>query len=133
MQPHEQSTERLIRDLKNEACPQRVRDKVRGQIAARELSHGRLRYAFPMAIAILVVACSLSVWRWNAVETAREQARLAERIQIASQAQDALGLVGSVLLDASAHSQQIISDRTVPPLRNSLETTKNKINQYIDL
>jgi hypothetical protein len=42
-------------------------------------------------------------------------------------------LVGSVLLHAGAHSEKIISDRTVPPLRDSFELAKNKITQHIDL
>jgi hypothetical protein len=135
MQPHEQ---RIIRELKNETCPQRVRDKARGQISARESSSRRLRYAVPMAIACVVLVCCLSVWQWHAAQTARQQASLAElnareRARVAGQAEDALGLVGSVLLDAGAHSEKIISDRTVPSLRNSLETTKNKIIPYIDL
>jgi hypothetical protein len=135
MQP---DLQRIARELKKETCPRRVRDKVRGRISAREASPRRLRYAIAMAIAGLVLVCGLSVWQWHAVESARQQARLAElntreRARVANQAEDALGWVGSVLLDAGAHSEKIISDRTVPPLRNSLETTKNKITQYIDL
>ena len=128
---------RLIHELKKETCPQRVRDKVRGQISARESSPRGWRLAIPALAAGLVLMCSLSVWRWRAIEHERQQVRLAEvtleRARVASQAQDALGLVGSVLLDAGAHSEKVISDRAVPPLRNSLETAKNKLNQYIAL
>jgi len=124
---------RLIRELKKETCPRRVRDEVRGRILARESSPGRLRYAIPMVIAGLILVCCVTVWQYEAREKAQQQARLAERRQVADEATRALGLLGSVLLDASAHSEKIISDRTVPPLRNSLETTKNKINEYINL
>jgi hypothetical protein len=127
----------LIRELKNEKCPQRVRDQVRGRIAARESSPRGLRLAIPMAFAVVVVAAGLFVWQQQAREHAREQARLAqltlERTRVARQAEDALGLVGSMLLSAGNDSGQIISDRTVPPLRNSFEAAKNKINRYLDL
>jgi CHASE1-domain containing sensor protein len=127
----------LIRELKNEKCPQRVRDHLRGRIAAKESSSRRLRLAIPVAFAVVVLLCGLFVWQQQAREHARQQARLAqltlERAQVARQAEQALGLVGSMLLSAGNDSGQIISDRTVPPLRNSFEAAKNKINQYIDL
>jgi len=90
-----------------------------------------------MALASVVLLCGLFVWQWRAHEHSRQQARLAqitiERTRVAHQAENALGLVGSMLLTAGHDSEKIISDRTVPPLRNSFETAKNKINQYIDL
>jgi anti-sigma factor RsiW len=127
----------LIRELKNEKCPQRVRDQVRGRIAARETSPRRLRLAIPMAFAGLMLACGLLVWQRLAREHVRQQAQLAqltaERARVAHQAENALGLVGSVLLSAGNDSGKIISDRAVPPLRDSFETAKNKLNRYIDL
>ena len=92
---------------------------------------------FVLALAALVLLCSLFVWRQQGRERTRQRARLAqltlERTQVARQAENALGLVGSMLLSAGNDSGQIISDRTVPPLRNSFETAKTKINQYINL
>jgi anti-sigma factor RsiW len=123
----------LIRELKNEKCPQRVRDHVRGRIAARESSPRGLRLAIPVTLAGMVLLCGLLVWQQQARERAWQQARLAQRTRVARQAEDALGLVGSMLLSAGNDSGQIISDRTVPPLRNSFEAAKNKINQYLDL
>jgi anti-sigma factor RsiW len=129
---------RLIRELKKETCPRRVRSGVRGRIAARESSPRRFRFAIPLAVAGLVLACCLSVGRWNAVEHARQQAALAElntreRARTMNQAEGALGYVGSVLLQASANSEKVISDRAVPPLRSSLEITKNKIIPNLEL
>lgn len=125
----------LVRELKNEKCPQRVRDQVRGRIAARETAP-RLRFAIPMAFAVVILLCGLFVWQQQARERARQKALAQltlERARVAHQAENALGLVGSMLLSAGNDSGQIISDRTVPPLRNSFETAKNKINRYIDL
>ena len=134
MQP---DLQQIIRKLKNETCPQRVRDQVRGRISARASLSPRLRYAIPVAFAGFILVCGLLVWQWQVRENVRRQERLAqltiERAHVAHQAEDALGLVGSVLLDAGNHSQKIISDRTVPPLRNSFETAKSKIIPYIDL
>ncbi len=125
--------QRLIDELKKETCPSRVRDEVRGRISARESSRGRLRYAIAAAFATLILLCCLTVAQWHAREKARQQAKLAERQLVANQAASAMGLVGSVLLDAGAHSEKIISDRTVPQLRNSLEIARNKIIQHIEL
>jgi len=91
----------------------------------------------PLAFVAFIVICGLLVWQWQVRENARQQAQLAqlttERADVARQAQDAMELLGIVLIDAGAHSERIISDRTVPQLRNSLETAKNKLNPYIDL
>jgi hypothetical protein len=127
---------RLARELKKETCPRRVLDEVQRRIAAERPSPRRLRFAISIAMAGLVLACGLSAWRWN--EHARQQAAVAEfnareRAQTMNQAEGALGYVGSVLLQAGAHSEKIISDRAVPPLRSSLQLTKNKIIPNIEL
>jgi hypothetical protein len=128
----------IIRELKKETCPRRVRSSVRGRISARESSPRRLRFAIPLVMAGLALACCLSVWRWNTVEHARQRAALAElnlreRARTMDQAEGALGYVGSILLQAGAHSEKVISDRAVPPLRSSLELTKNKIIPNLEL
>ena len=129
--------QQIIRALKKETCPQRVRDNVRRRISAREPRVSGLRYSLPLVIASFVLICAVVVWQWQAHESARKQARLAEltlqRAQVAQEAEDALGLVGSVLLNAGAHSEKIISEKTVPPLQASFEVAKTKITQHIDL
>ena len=123
---------RLTGELKKETCPQRVFDEVGRRIATKRSLPRRWRFAIPLAVAGLVVVCGLSIWRWQAGEHARQQAKLdqqttLERARVASQAKDALGLLGSVLANAGADSGRIISDTAVPPLRDSLEIAKNKI------
>jgi hypothetical protein len=54
-------------------------------------------------------------------------------MQAARQAETALGLIGTVLLDAGAHSETVICDRAIPPLCNGLETAKNKIIRHTEL
>jgi hypothetical protein len=129
---------RLIREIKKETCPQRVHDEVQRKISAGVSSPGWLRLAIPLAAVALVLAGGVSVWRWHAREQARQQAALAERAtreraQIAHQAQDALGLIGSVLAKAGADSGKVIYNRAVPPLRNSLQTANNKIVHNMQL
>jgi len=130
--------QQIIRELKKETCPPGVTDKVRAQISAGQFSPRRPRFILRLATACLILVCCLSLWRWHTTEVARQRAELAElnsrqRAQVATQVEDALGLVGSVLLDAGTQSGKIISDRTVPPLRSSLDITKIKITQYLNL
>jgi hypothetical protein len=54
-------------------------------------------------------------------------------VQVAREAESALGFIGTVLLDAGAHSETVISDRAITPLRNGLETAKNKIIHHTEL
>lgn len=128
---------RLTRELQKETCPQRVHDEVQRRISARQ-SPGWLRRAIPLVAAGLVLVCGGFVWHRQEERKARRQAELAEaalreRVQIAQQAEGALGLIGSVLADAGAHSEKLIYDRAVPPLRNSLQTANNKIIHDIQL
>jgi hypothetical protein len=55
------------------------------------------------------------------------------RVQVAREAESALGFIGTVLLDAGAHSETVISDRTISPLCNGLETAKNKLIRHTEL
>jgi anti-sigma factor RsiW len=126
----------LIRELKNEKCPQRARDRVRGRIAAREPSRPRFDLTVPLTVAVVALACGLFLGRQQTRKYAQDALlvqRSVERAQVAHQARNALGFVGSVLLSAGNDSGQIISDRTVPPLRSSFETAKNKIIPNLDL
>ena len=129
---------RLAHELKKETCPQRVLDEVGRQIAKEKSSAGRLRFAIPFAVAGLVLVCGLSIWRWQASENARQQAKLEEqttlqRSQVANQAKDALGLMGSILVSAGVDSGKVISDTAVPPLRDSFEIARNKIIHNTEL
>jgi hypothetical protein len=49
----------------------------------------------------------------------------------AQQAETALGCLGAALRDAGARSEEVILKAAVPPLRNSLQTAKNKIVNHI--
>ena len=125
---------RLTRALRKEICPRHVHDEVRRRISLEASSPKRWRLAVPLAVAGLVLACGFSVWQWQARRHAELAARATiQRARVANQAEAALGLIGAVLVDVGAHSEKVISDRAVLPLRNSLELTKNKIIRNIEL
>lgn len=134
----QQDLSQITRELRKETCPRRVLNKVRGQISAMEGSRGRLPYATALALAGVVVVCCFAIWLSQGNKNSSPQATLVahpqlDRAQVANQAEDALALVGSELLEASAHSEKIISDSAVPPLRNSIEIAKNKIINPMEL
>ena len=128
----------LANELRKETCPQQVIDEALRRIAAETPKPSRLRYAIPLALAAAVLLCGLFVRSRLAGGNAGRQRELAQqpahsRMQAARQAETALGIIGTVLLDAGAHSESVISDRAIPPLRNGLETAKNKIIRHTEL
>jgi hypothetical protein len=111
------------------------------RIAAETPPPSRLRFAIPVALAASVFLCGLLlVHSWVAggnVRSGRQPELVAKqahgRAQAARDTETALGLIGTVLLDAGAHSQSVISDRAIPPLRNGLQTARNKIMRQTEL
>ena len=125
-----QDLSQLTRELQRETCPRRVLDAVQQRIVVEAASPGWLRQAILVAAVALVLACAVSLWQW---ETRMAQRAALRRGEVARQAEGALGLVGALLAHASAQSEKVISDRAVPPLRNSFQTAKNKIIRHIEL
>ena len=128
----------LTSELRKETCPQRVIDNAWLRIAAEKPQPSLLRYAIPAALAGAVLLGGVLVQSRLAGGNAERQTELAEqqvhgRMQAARQAETALRIIGTVLLDAGAHSETVISDRAIPPLRNGLETAKNKIIRHTEL
>jgi anti-sigma factor RsiW len=129
---------RLTRELQKETCPCRVLDEVQRRVGRRDSSRAWLRCAIPAATAALMLAVGVLIWRWESEQNARlareSPARLAlDRVRVANQAADALELIGSIAARAGVQSQKAISDRAVPPLRNSLQAAENKIIHHIEL
>ena len=134
----QENLNQLARELRKETCPHRVIDEVARRIAAEAPPPGRLRYALPVAMAALLALGGLIVHRrWaggNAGQTSQlVEQRAAGRAQTLRQAGGALVLIGTVLRDAGAHSETVISDRALPPLRKGLETSWNKIIRQTEL
>lgn len=127
----------LALELRQETCPRRVIDEATRRIAAETPPRSRLRYALLAVFAGLLALGGLAIQRRLADVNARRPMQLAEQragnAQIARQAEDALAIIGTVLRDAGAQSGTVISDRAIPPLRNGLETSWNKIIHQTEL
>jgi hypothetical protein len=125
----------LIRELKQETCPTRVQAAVRRRIDAQPAYSGGLRRFIPALAAGLALVFGLLVWQWQTGVAALRQAELTRqtqaRLQLANQTQDAVGLIGVMLAEAGSHSEQVISTRAVPRLRNGLQFAKNKIIEHL--
>ncbi len=133
-----ENLQRLTRELRKETCPPRVLDEVARRIAAQSRRPTRFRYGIAGALAGLMLLCGLAMWHWPF--GADGQRRLeqaagtkADNAQITEQVEGALGCIGQVLLAAGSQSEKVILQGAVPPLRNSLETAKNKIVNHIAL
>jgi len=126
----------LARELRKETCPRRVIDEALRRIAAETPPPRRLRYVIPVALAGIVLLCGLLLARWRpAGGNARRQPELAEQQthQVARDAETALGLIGTALLDAGARSETVVSDRAIPPLQHGFDTARNKIIRHTQL
>lgn len=128
----------LARELRKETCPQRVIDAALRQIAAETRPPSRLRYVIPVALAGMVLLCGLLVrWRPTGENLQRQPVRIEQQehgtAQVAREAERALDLFGTVLLDAGARSETVISERAMPPLRRGFDTAKNKIIHHTKL
>lgn len=130
MQP---DLKRLINDLRQETCPQKVLDEVQRRTATKTSISLQLRFAICLTAAVLVLAGGLLEWQREAGADRRASLKLAERTRIARQTEAALGFMGSLLAQAGTDSGKIISNRAATPLQNSFQTTKNKIIQPLDL
>ena len=127
---------RLVRELRKETCPQRVFTEAARRISAQRPSAKRFGYRITIGFAGLALLCCLALWRWpTAPNVPRQVQRIApaDRAETARQAATALEFLGSVLVDAGARSQRAIFNEAVPPLRNSIEATKDKTINRIKL
>jgi hypothetical protein len=130
----DENLKRLVEELRHETCPQRVLDEVARRLPRNAPS--RLRIEFAVAVVAAVVLSLLALWRLPADRMAHEKPNAGSPVAMnsaraAQQAEVALGYLGAALRDAGARSEEIILKTAVPPLRNSLQTAKNKIINHI--
>jgi len=130
----DEDLKKLVEELRHETCPQRVLDEVARRLPRNAPS--RLRIEFAVAVVAAVVLSGLALWRMPAVLLSHQQPQAESPVAMdsaraAQQAEVALGCLGAVLREAGARSEEIILKSAVPPLRNSLQTAKNKIINHI--
>ncbi len=123
--------QKLARELRRESCPPTVLERVEQRLA-RERSMARgLRVRIGWAVAGCALVAAVAAWQTQQFQTRRAAALAAqtraERARIVQQMEGALAYVGQALLQAAARTEDSLSKQAVPPLRNSLETAKNKI------
>ena len=128
----------LIRELRNETCPDRVFAEATRRISDQASSTKRFRYRISVTFAALALLCCLILWRWSTAPNVQQQSQFsapaaADRAQVARQAEAALEFIGGVLADAGDRSQRAIFNQAVPPLRNSIDTAKDKTISRIKL
>jgi anti-sigma factor RsiW len=132
----DENLQRLIQELRTEKCPPRVFESVAKRRARRPAPLRRLRTA--NAVAVVCIAALLAAIlverrpNRNAVSPTQAFAsHRAQQVRVAGEAVAALDYIGNVLLEAGKHTQNILLNETVPPLRSGLEavgkTIKNKI------
>jgi hypothetical protein len=130
----DENLKRLVEELRNETCPQRVLDEVARRLPRNAPS--RLRIGFAVAVAAAVALSGLALWRLPGDRITRQKPNAGSPVAMdsaraAQQAGVALGCLGAVLRDAGARSEEVILRTAVPPLRNSLQTAEKKILNHI--
>jgi len=128
----------LVRELRKETCPQRVIDEALRRIARETPRPRRFRHVIPVALAGIVLLCGLLLARWRPAGGNARQPELVEQqthggTQAAREAETALGLIGSALLNAGARSETAVSERAIPPLQHGFDRARNKIIHHTQL
>jgi hypothetical protein len=119
--------QRLIGELREETCPSAVLERVHDRIS-REGKAGRTwRYQLGWSMAMVAAVFAIGFWQWHA----RQEAQRSARTLVIQQTYGALALIGQTLLEAAAHTENALLEEAVPPLRNGLETAKNKVTNPI--
>jgi len=84
----------------------------------------------------LAAICGLVIWQWPTAREAQRRPGSAvhaslSRAQVVREAEGTLGYIGCVLLNAGARTEKIVLNQAVPPLRNSVTTTREKLLNHI--
>jgi hypothetical protein len=112
-----------------------VVEEVQARIDRQRLPVARLGMrmgVIGLAMTLPVILAALLVWHWpsrSPSQTAR--ASHADQVCVAQQAGVALGYIGSVLLEAGRHSENVLLKEAVPPLRNGFEATSKILNNKL--
>jgi hypothetical protein len=135
----EDALQKLVRELRNERCPDAVLDRVAQQISRdTRVPRPWQRPAMWVTASVLLLAV-LTVWHWlpsrdTKIKTAQiTTAALteADRTLVIQRTQGVLVYIGHTMIEAAAHTENAILSEAVPPLRNGFLTAKNKVTNSI--
>ncbi len=129
MDPHLQ---RLIRELRAERCPPRVLEKVKSRLTTGSGTFDWFRFrAVGFAACLAALLAVLLVWRWpdGDVQSPSQASlpRQTDAVQVAGEAGAALAYIGSVLLEAGKHTENVLLEDAVPPLRSGIEAVSKTL------
>lgn len=132
----DENLQRLARQLRMEKCPSAVLENVKSRIAQRRKA-GRPLGSRPVVFAfcMTVLMAGLIVWRWpnrdiqeNAPAIVSSQP---DRARVVHEAGVALGYIGAVLLEAGQHTESVLLNEAVPPLRTGFEKARKSIESRL--
>lgn len=125
--------QRAVENLRKEKCPPEVIGKVRRRVHS-EAEQQKHLFGFRMvvgtSVALLILASAVFLSK-----PAREKIHTSSQIesvekdsrQIIEETQIALASIGRVLISAGRSTETILSEQILPPLRGSVQTIKDKL------
>lgn len=128
----DENLQRLARQLRMEKCPSNVLENVKSRIAQRR-KPGRplVLRSVVVAFGMTMLMAGLVVWRWPIREVQETAPAVVsqqpDRVQVVHEAGLALGYIGAVLLEAGQHTESVLLNEAVPPLRTGFEKARKTI------
>jgi hypothetical protein len=125
--------QRAVENLRKEKCPPEVLGEVRRRVQA-EVGQQKHSFGFRMvvstSVALLILASVVfiskpapkEIYTSNQTELVEKDSR-----QIIEETQIALASIGRVLISAGRSTETILSEQILPPLRGSVQTIKDKL------
>lgn len=119
-----QELQKLIQQLREEKCPPAVLARV-SELISPPKPRRAWRHAWAWSLSTACVVSALIFWQWSATRKTHRRA------EAARQTQEAFGYIGMAIMRAAAHTENALLKEAVPPLRDSFETVRNRVNKAI--
>lgn len=119
-----QELQNLIHQLQKEKCPPAVLTNVSLRVPSRR-SRIAWRRAWVWSVSTICLVGALLLWQ----RTATRQSE--RRAEAARQTQEAFGYISMAIMRAATHTENALLKEAVPPLRDSFETVRNRVNKAI--
>lgn len=125
--------QRAVESLRNEKCPPEILGEVRRRVHT-EAGRRKHTFGFRMVVGTSVALLTLAsvvflskpvpekIYTSSQIEPVEKDSR-----QIIEETQIALASIGRVLISAGRSTETILSEQILPPLRGSVQTIKDKL------